>query len=548
MPRLERYINRNLDISCTYDDSVHGFFVEGDCSTDPYLEDKLSKYGRSCGLTRKGELWFIPQLYFKAVLGIAKHLRMPSIMEGITQFNTCLNRKIPQETRWVTPTDTELREYQQLAVRYLMSGSLLLGDDMGLGKTLAALWAWWLLRKDTGGNLLIFVPNDDVAEEWVQCYSAHLGQKTGALVIKDRRDIHCSAPVTIIAYTKIHLADYTDYLRTKCIRDKNLILVLDEGHKVSNINTKQHRASFEYARLCERVWLLSGSEVRNPDEYYGLYKMVKRLPPESRVTFDMWSKHYRNRGGRSWDKDRLKELNILRRSFALRRTKAEVCKDLPPLTTIRMPVPMNPVQQSLYRQMEKEKECEIVGQYGNVELSEKHFLTVYLRLMQLASHPLLLGETRILQSPKVDAVMNLIEGAGDQKVIVWSHWPAVIDYLAAEVSSRFPDLTCAKAHGGVSKNDRADAKSRLQARGLDVMIANPKVWGEGVNLQAASIMIYFDYHPSSTLWDQGRSRSHRIGQTLPITLYLPYHPNSIETRILAWLEEKRSLSTIITGG
>ena len=510
-----------------------------------WLANHLTTHGKPKGYTPQGMEWFMPEVFWAKVQGIAKHLSYQEFTRGMQQF---LNRvrAVPEGKiiPTVTPAGTVLRHYQVEAVSRLREGDLLLGDDMGLGKTLSTIHAWW--TDEAGGRhpLLVFVPNEEVGEEWLTALRVHYKITKDVCLIRSRKDLAKNYHVTLIPYTKIFRPDYTAYLRQLC--KPGTYLVMDEAHKVSGVDSRQHRAALEYSAEVSRVWLLTGSEVRDPSLYYGLYKIVRRLKHTDGVNFESWCKYFCS--GRGWNQDRLKELHVLRKTFALRRVKEDVCKELPPLTFIRRPVPMHPLQEQLYRQMEKEKECEIVAEYGNKELSENHFFTVYLRLMQLASHPLLLEETRITTSPKVEALLDLLDGVGDQKVLVWSNWPKTIDHIYDNIRARYPNLRVAKAHGGVSKADRNEAKNQLQAGELDVIVANPCIWGEGVNLQAASVMVYFDYHPSSTRWEQSKSRAHRMGQTRAVTAYLLYHPNSIETKIMDWLQTKRRLSAIISGG
>lgn len=556
MPRLNKVIpNQHTGPAptCTYDPTLRGFFI-GAGSERYYIQQHVSEHGRALGYDPiQGEMWFLPEIFWTRVKAMARELRSPGFTEGVTEFTSSLQVEIPHgwdkvKGVWTTEKGTELRPYQQDAVRRLLAGSLLLGDDMGLGKTLSTLWAFiLLLAMNKAKRLVVFVPNEDVAHEWVSAYRTHIAAVTSQLfIVKSRKYLGNPASlITLIPYSKIHRADYSAYVRSLC-QQEGTVLCMDEAHRVSGADSLQHRAALEYSHLVQRVWLLTGSEVRDPNLYYGLYKIVNRLGSKSYLTFDTWCKYYSR--GRSWNPERLKELSVLRKGFAMRRVKEDVCKELPPLTMVMKPVAMHPLQEQLYKQMERDKEIEIAASYGVREMSEQHFFTVYLRLMQLAAHPMLLDETRIPSTPKIDAILDSLEDVGDQKVLIWSNWPRVIDFIYDQIKLRLPQLRVAKAHGGVSKEDRHQAKEALQAGELDVVVANPCVWGEGQNLQAASILIYHDYHPSSTRWEQSLSRSHRMGQTKPVTCLLFLHMGSIESKILGWLREKKKLATIITGG
>jgi len=514
----------------------------------------LSTYGRYM----QRQCWWISEIYWKPVEQLAAQWGFPpcltNAVKGFQLYTKRLESLAIGDLPKVTETGTKLRGYQLQAVRRMMAGDLLLGDTMGAGKTLSALYAkhlcWYYTR------MLVLTPNDDVSHEWREAAIQHLGMADkDILMLTDRRQLDKRGKLMLVPYSRFWRQDFDSYVNENC--GQETVLVLDEAHRCSSIHSQQHQAAHALALKAGRVWLLTGTEVRDPSQYYGLYKIVRRMKPDARssmvavgtgskLSSDAWQSYYGQRGGQGWDTKRLETLNFLRRGFALGRTKEQICSELPPLTWINKPVPMHPIQEALYRKMEKEKECEVLTQFGETELNETNFLTVYLRLMQLASHPVLLDETRVADTPKLETLLDIIEGMGSQKAIVWSNWPKTIDYIHSKIQKEFPWLTVAKAHGGVSKTDRNDAKSGLKAGLVDVIVANPCVWGEGVNLQAASVMAYWDYHPSSVRWEQSNNRLHRLGQTKPVTAYKIYHPNSIETRILSWLQEKKRLSTIIT--
>ena len=559
MPRLNRPIKvaaheSSLPFVCAYVEEQRGFEFAGNLSS--YVLDILRRRARVVGQRDCASVWLLPEIYWHSVSVMYQHTKAPEIYKALSEF-TALSRRYnemvkPDEVSYYraeySPTGTVLRSYQREGIRALEKGSLLLADDMGTGKTLMMLMAWHnLRRKDPSCRLLVFTPNEDVADDWVnEGLKRHIGGNYCSKVIRNRTQLGGYADITLIPYTKIWRTDYDAYLRKLCLLP-GTVLAMDEGHLCSAISSHQHKAAYEYAQLAERVWIATGTECRNPREYYGVYRIQRGLPP-NHTTEEAWVKYYRDRSGYGWDEDKLKQLRVLRRLFAIRRTKSEVCHELPACTPIRIPCAMHPIQEELYRQMEKEKECEVVATYGNKELSETQFLTVYLRLMQLTSHPLNVEETRVDVTPKLEAILNILDGAGEQKVVVWSNWPKTIDYLHREIAARRPDLTIGIAHGGIDKQVRVMTKQAAQRGELDLVIANPKVWSTGINLQVFSICVRHDHHPSSVQWLQAIDRLHRMGQKLPVTDYHLYHPGTIELRILRHLTEKQRLSTIITGG
>lgn len=502
--------------------------------------------------------YFIPEIYWHPLFEMAQTCGY-QLREEVKNFHLQ-----PQPTPWPLDEDidvpsftdggTELRPYQIPAVRRLIQGNLLLGDDMGLGKTLSVIHAWRHIGRH---KLVVVVPNDDVAGDWFQCIDRHFGGDIEANLVTSRKVLEATADsmdVLLIPYSKVWRAGYFEVLLGLM---PGCILVFDEGHRVSRAASNQHQGCYQLALQAVAVWVMSGTEVSNtPDQYYGMYKLVRRptfeeykhTKPEM-VTEKAWVSYYRDVGARNqWHTTRLGNLRTLRESFALRRTKEEVQPDLPPLTIETCGCTLDPVTRKIYRDLETECEAELMRQ-GNPEvLKEEHFWTIYLRLIQLCSHPMLLGEERVPVPNKWERCEQIIEEcSGAQQIGIWSNFPRTIEWIATRIREHFPWLRVETAHGEVGKEDRARIKEGVQQGEVDVVVANPAIWSEGVNLQAISCGIYWDYHPSLVRWKQSQSRFHRMGQTKAVSLYLLAYRNSIDMKLLDWLQEKGRLSRLITG-
>lgn len=475
-------------------------------------------------------------------LTTVERCRMTQSSTGIAAFFAWLKEQETVDSKLLLAIP-ELRPYQIQGAHRLVKGNLLLGDDMGTGKTCQMLAALAAIEKQA----LVVVPNDSIAWEW-QAQVEKFNLPFQSLVIdRSRREDPGTFDLYFVTYAKARRPDYLQHL-LKLVEGR--VLILDEGHRAGRVTSQQHHACYELSENAERIWVSSGTEVSGtPDDYYGVFRLVVpcHYGPHLLVGPELWVKYFKAKGTKAWAEARLKEdLHTVRRGFGLRRTKAEVCKELPPITEIDYALPMHPIQVAQYMDMKRDLQTKVQSLYGEQELTENQFIVAYLRLMQLAAHPMLLGETRVNLTPKTERLLELVEDAGDQSVLVWSNWPDVIEWLAGHIRDK--GIDCLAVHGGTSQAQRTAARDAFMERRVRCLVANPGVWGEGVNLQVASIMIDHDYHPSLSRWKQSRARAHRIGQTLPVTSYRLYHSGSIERQILDWLQEKGRLSAIITGG
>ena len=547
--------------SCVYNPVSRGFDImcrKGHCSLMSFLDC----FGQPVVARQEAWQYFVPELFWEDLFHIMDKCgyKFPELLDFYTK------KKAPP---WDEPSGVEkdtlggtvLRSYQVPAVEALLEGNLILGDDLGLGKTISTIQAFTHILannryKDKAPSMVVVVPNDDVAGDWVTCIEQHFANALSYRLIKSRADMKRleSVKIILIPYSKIWREGYIEPLLE--IIDY-CILVPDEAHRISRVSSKQHEGCYKLGLKALAVWCLSGTEVSNtPDQYFGMYRMVRQpvfgegyTKEPKGVDEKLWISYFRDTATQNqWNTKRLGALKTLRQGFALRRTKEEVQGDLPPLTLMRLPCTMDDVTRKIYRDLEVECEAELMRQ-GNPEvLKEDHFWTIYLRLIQLCSHPMLLGEERIPVPNKWERVSDIIEEcSGSQKIGIWSNFPRTIDWLAKMVSYSYPWLRVEVAHGGVSKDDRAVIKEAVKAGEVDVLIANPMIWGEGVNLQAISCGIYWDYSPRLVQWKQSQGRFHRQGQTKPVTLYLPCYRNSVDVKILDWLEQKATLARMITG-
>ena len=533
-----------------YDHPAKGFIVWTKKGS-PCLDSFLKLYGQPLVARRDHFEYYVPEIYYTPLLEVARACHWTGDVGEFWQREDAPPWEVGVPTK-VTVGGTTLRPYQAPAVQALMQGSLILGDDMGLGKTLSVLQAFSSIAVN---QLIVIVPNDDVAGDWLKCLSEHFADCFTSRVITNRQQLkEPPATVTLIPYSKVWREGYFQHLAE---RAPLAVLVVDEGHRVSRSGSRQHRGVYDLACLARGVWILSGTEVSNtPDQYFGMYKLIRRpewtsfphVKPQP-LGEKAWIQYFRDTTQRNqWNAERLADLRELRQGFALRRTKEEVQRDLPPLTILTAHCDMDEVTRKIYRDLERECEAELM-RHGNPEvLKEDHFWVIYLRLIQLCSHPMLLGEERVPVPNKWGRMEEILdECAGSQQVGIWSNFPRTIEWLAERVRACYPWLTVETAHGGVSKEDRARIKAGVQAGEVDVFIANPAIWGEGVNLQAVSVGIYWDHHPSLVRRKQSQARFHRMGQTKAVTLYDLAYRNSVDTKLLDWLNEKGRLARLITG-
>jgi SNF2 family DNA or RNA helicase len=80
------------------------------------------------------------------------------------------------------------------------------------------------------------------------------------------------------------------------------------------------------------------------------------------------------------------------------------------------------------------------------------------------------------------------------------------------------------------------------------LILSLKAGGQGLNLQQASYVVHFDRWWNPAVERQAESRSHRLGQLLPVTVYAYRCLDTIEQRIDEVLQGKQLLFDRVVDG
>ncbi|KAI4720738.1 hypothetical protein E4T48_02919 [Aureobasidium sp. EXF-10727] len=140
-----------------------------------------------------------------------------------------------------------------------------------------------------------------------------------------------------------------------------------------------------------------------------------------------------------------------------------------------------------------------------------------------------------------------------KKILIFSGFTSALDYCE--------DLLATKGsnqHNAPFRHVRFDGKTQRAVRNLQirlfndlsseykVMLISTRAGGLGLNLTSASDVIFLDedWNPQVTL--QAEARSHRIGQTKPVTIYKLLSSGTVEEQMMGRIRKKLYLSAKIT--
>ena len=445
----------------------------------------------------------------------------------------------------------ELREYQREGLGWLyflqrfgFGGCL--ADDMGLGKTVQVL-ALLESRRSTSDvpdappkPSLAVVPRSLVFN-WKQ----EATRFTPKLRVLDHTGPFREKDASKFADYDLVITTYGT-LRSDIVFLKDVAfdyVVLDEAQTIKNADTGTAKA----ARLVQGAHRLcmSGTPVEN--HLNDLWSMFEFLNPGMLGTASVFQTSASAASGA--DPEARGLLSRALRPFILRRTKAQVAKDLPEKTEQTIHCEMEPEQRKMYNDLRDHYRKALMGliERDGINSSKIQILEALLRLRQAACHPGLIDKTKIGDpSAKLDALLPQIEEVLEEghKALVFSQFTSFLAIArkkldAAKIPYEYLD---GKTRDRQSKVDRFQNDPDCK-----LFLISLKAGGLGLNLTAAEYVFLLDPWWNPAVESQAIDRAHRIGQTRQVFAYRLIVRDTIEEKVVLLQQSKRDLADAIIG-
>jgi hypothetical protein len=437
----------------------------------------------------------------------------------------------------------DLRPYQIEGFHFLAYLSAnrfggILADDMGLGKTLQALaWLAWL-QVDARPNPSLVVCPKSVMDNWrAEAERFVPGFRVKLWPAAELNEFHKR-----LSEADLHVLNYNQLrgLAETILPLKWQAIILDEGQYIKN-------PSSQTAQLARQLQsphrlILSGTPIEN--RLMDLWSLMAFAMPGVLGTRGQFLKIYDAKG----DPFARRRLASRVRPFLLRRTKAQVAKDLPDRIEEDLFCEIEGEQKTLYRAELKRAQQILLGVKTQKELAKQqfHFLTSLLRLRQICCHPKLVNPQSGAVGAKAEALLEQLEPLMEEgnKVLVFSQFVELLNLLRPMIEERgWPIFYLA----GDTEN-RGELVSRFQAaEGPGVFLISLKAGGFGLNLTAASYVVLFDPWWNPAVENQAIDRTHRIGQANKVIAYRLLIKDSIEEKIRALQKTKSALAQDVLG-
>lgn len=405
-----------------------------------------------------------------------------------------------------------LRPYQREGVSFLFRNDAgLLADEMGLGKTVQAITALRLLLRKPGIDRAVVVAPTSLALNWQREFERWapelvVRRLTGGQV---DRLAYYELPIAVLiaSYEQISI-DALDRIPA----DAFDVVVLDEAQRIKNYES---RTAFACRLLPRKIaWALTGTPIEN-----------SRADIESIFAF--------LRPGLLKRTDGKSKMLAAIAPFFLRRRKAEVLEDLPPIIYEDMSLELTDAQRAAY-DTEWERGS-VAFRHAPHPIPAPDLLALITRLKQICNFAPD-GE----ESCKVDALRVLLETAAAEniKVLLFSQYVETLNRLNESIDV----MPAAVYSGEQSASERDQVLTAFErVSGSRLLLMSLRAGGVGLNIPSADLVILFDRWWNPAVEAQAVNRAHRLGRKTPLHVVRFLVSDSIEERVDAILSAKQQL-------
>ena len=467
-------------------------------------------------------------------------LTMDRKLEKLADFDAIDDIEEPQHF------NGSLRPYQKAGYnwfhflqKYRFGGCL--ADDMGLGKTIQTL-AFLQKQKEVvaqmeGPKTSLIVMPTSLVYNW---------QNEADKFVPDLRVLvhtgigRAKEPVVFEQYDLV----ITTYGIARS--DEELLsafyfhyIILDESQIIKNPASKSFKAVKSLKSRFRLV--LSGTPVEN--SVADLWSQMAFLNPGLLGTFHYFQQEFVQPIEKKKDDEKAKRLQAIIKPFVLRRTKSQVATELPPKSEQVFFCTMTEQQAEQYERIKSEYRNAILENLGEqkVKTPQIALLQGLTKLRQLANHPRMVDATFRGESGKFESVIHTLESVLQRgnKVLVFSQFVKQLVIF----KQYFDKQNIGYAYlDGATKNREEVVKQFREDQDTRLFLISIKAGGVGLNLVEADYVFILDPWWNPAVEQQAIDRTHRIGQTRNVFIYKFITKDTVEEKILALQNRKKSIA------
>ncbi len=419
----------------------------------------------------------------------------------------------------------KLRAYQLFGSKYILhQKKVLLGDEMGLGKTIQAIAVMSHINagkkeEQSGAENAILEANSNAGITSEKILNPHfLVICPASVLINWSREIRkfsnimpyilhgSSMESSFDEWNKNGGAAITNYESMAKMVDeidnhmKIDMLVIDEAHYIKNPDAQRTKLIRRLDNESERILLMTGTPLENRVEE--MCNLVEFIRP------DMVNKVKAMAHMSS-----LPEFKETMAPMYLRRTRKQVLTELPLIA-------------------EEQEWCEMTA------ADKDAYVTAVMSGTFQSMRRVSFLQDNLLSSSKATRLMELCDEARDEgrKIVVFSFFRETLEKVKEALGDR-----CSGVINGDTKVEFRQGIIDKFSNDKDgsVLVCQIQSGGVGLNIQAASIVIFCEPQIKPSLSWQALSRVYRMGQTRNVLVYHLLCDDTVDEQMVRILDEKQ---------
>lgn len=416
-------------------------------------------------------------------------------------------------------------------------------NEYATGKTRTALWTWDCLNKEgSASKLLVVAPISTLRATWAS---------EVATVMPDRRVQVLGSPRGMSKAQRLkRLAEDADIYVINHdgvgVISKELLarldidtLVLDELSKYRNVNQRS-RAMKKFVTRFKWVWGMTGSPM--PKEPTDVWQQCRIITPGRNDLPEFKRDAEAALMTQISDFVSLPKPGAVERAYSWMQPSARFrLSDVAevPEMIIQPPteIELSKRQETAYKWLIKKlsvmiEEHEITAINAGVQFN---------KLLQVSCGYVYDSNKRVADlqpEARMDTLIEDINACG-QKVIVFSGYRHACEAIGAQLKKE--RIEFATVHGDVRERDRIFHEFQHTAR-YKVLNAHPECMAHGLNLTAATLIVWYGPVPNLDIYDQANARPHRPGQR-HVQVVKRYQSTPVERKVYKMLEARERMQS-----
>jgi SNF2 family DNA or RNA helicase len=425
--------------------------------------------------------------------------------------------------------------------------------EQGLGKTKIAidLMLYWFEKAIV--DTVVLVVKKALIRNWQRELAVHTYITPKVLTQNRRANFFVfNSPARVVLTNYEVMLSENDRIRLFC-NTRDVGVILDESAKIKNPDTAIAQSLLGLAPLFKRRVIMTGTPVANrPQDIWAQIRFLDQGASLGddfagfRRSVDLSNDLSGNEVAQDRYEENLSGIWSRISRFSVRENKRSGVISLPEKTIRTIRTEWEARQNDMYQQVRDTLRAVVIREGVPAEDRADVILKRLLRLVQIASNPVLVDPSYREEPGKLSYLRDIITkvGAQGEKAIIWTSFTENVDWLTKQLIAWNPR----RVHGKLAIDARNRAIDQfLGEANVRLLIATPGAAKEGLTLTVANHVVFFDRSFSLDDYLQAQDRIHRISQQRSCLVYNLIMEDSVDEWVDVLLHAKELAAQLAQG-